>query len=72
MQIDERNDMEICKGLPQSFLKAKKLKSGEDLTTKDKEMQNKLWPQIEEAHKQGKKAFFVGTKAIIDGIDVKV
>ena len=54
------------------FLKAKKLKSGEDLTTKDKEMQNKLWPQIEEAHKQGKKAFFVGTKAIIDGIDVKV
>lgn len=54
------------------FLKAKKLKFGEDLTTKDKEIRNKLWPQIEEARKQGKKAFFVGAKAIIDGIEIRV
>lgn len=54
------------------FFKAKKLKLGEDPTTKDKEMRNKLWPRIDEARKQGEKAFFVGAKAIIDGIEIRV
>ncbi|XP_051980432.1 uncharacterized protein si:ch211-196c10.15 [Xyrauchen texanus] len=49
------------------FLKIKKLKFGEDLTTKDKETRTKLWPQIEEARKQGRRAFFVGARAIIEG-----
>jgi len=54
------------------FLKIKKLKFGEDLTTKDKETRTKLWPQIEEARKQGKRAFFIGAKAIIEGKEVKM
>ncbi|KAJ8250947.1 hypothetical protein GJAV_G00215170 [Gymnothorax javanicus] len=49
------------------YLKDNKLKFGEDLTFKDKEARNKLWPLIAEAHKQGKKAYYVGAKAIIDG-----
>ncbi|KAL0146668.1 hypothetical protein M9458_058008 [Cirrhinus mrigala] len=54
------------------FLKNKKLKFGEDLTTKDKESRMRLWPQIEEARKQGKKAFFVGAKAIIEGKEIRM
>lgn len=54
------------------FLKTKKFKFGEDLTTKDKETRTKLWPQIEEARKQGRKAFFVGAKAIIDGKEIRM
>lgn len=44
----------------------------EDLTTKDKETRNKLWPHVEAARNQGKKAFFVGAKAIIDGKEFKL
>ena len=53
------------------FLKIKKLKFGEDLTTKDKEARNKLWPRIEEPRKQGKKAF-VGARAFVDGKEIRV
>ncbi|XDV25920.1 hypothetical protein PO909_029746 [Leuciscus waleckii] len=49
------------------YLKSRKLRFGEDLTTKDKEARNKLWPQIDAARKEGKRAFYVGAKAIIDG-----
>ncbi|KAL2102497.1 hypothetical protein ACEWY4_001665 [Coilia grayii] len=48
------------------FLKVRKLKFGEDLTSKDKEARNLLWPQVEKARKEGKKAFFVGAVAMID------
>ena len=54
------------------FLKVKKMKFGEDLTTKDKEARNKLWPRIEEARKQGKKAFFVEARAFVDGKEIRV
>lgn len=54
------------------FLKANKLKFGEDLTSKDKEARNQLWPQIDRARKEGKKAFYVnGANAMIDGIEVR-
>ncbi|KAK7939191.1 hypothetical protein WMY93_002517 [Mugilogobius chulae] len=53
------------------FLRVRKLKFGEDLTSKDKEARSKLWPAIEEARKQGKRAFFVGARAIIDGKEMK-
>ncbi|XP_050974976.1 uncharacterized protein LOC127170781 [Labeo rohita] len=51
------------------YLKSRKFRFGEDLTTKDKDMEarNKLWPQIDAAHKKGKRAFYAGAKAIIDG-----
>lgn len=39
---------------------------------KFKEAQNKLWPQIDPASKEGKIAFYVGAKAIIDGKEVRV
>lgn len=54
------------------YLKSRKLRFGEDLTTKDKEARNKLWPQIDAARKEGKRAFYVGAKAIIDGKEVRV
>lgn len=44
---------------------------GEDLTSRDKETRNKLWPHIETARKEGKKAFFRGAKAIIDGKELR-
>ncbi|KAI2647810.1 Glycerol kinase [Labeo rohita] len=54
-------------------------RSSPNLTTKDKEARNKLWPQIDAAHKEGKRAFYVGSfsffygaKAIIDGKEVRV
>lgn len=43
---------------------------GEELTAKDKDTRNRLWPQIEAARKEGKRAFFVGGKAIIDGKEI--
>lgn len=54
------------------YLKSRKLRFGEDLTTKDKEARNKLWPQIDAALKEGKRAFYLGTKAIINGKEVRV
>ncbi|CAJ1048529.1 ectonucleoside triphosphate diphosphohydrolase 2-like protein [Xyrichtys novacula] len=54
------------------YLASRKLRFGEDLTAKDKETQNCLWPQIEAAHKEGKKAFFIGARAIIDERELRV
>lgn len=51
------------------YLQSRKLRFGEDLM-KDKDTRNRLWPQIEVARKQGKKAFFVCAKAIIDAREV--
>lgn len=53
------------------YLHSRKLRFAEDLTTKDKDTRNRLWPQIDAARKQGKKAFFVGAKAIIDGKEIR-
>lgn len=54
------------------YLKDNKLRFGEDLTTRDKEARNKLWPMVADARAQGKKAFFVGARAIIDGKEIRV
>lgn len=49
------------------YLKINKLRFAEDLTADDKAIRNKLWPMIEAAKKEGKKAHFSGTRVIIDG-----
>ncbi len=49
------------------YLTSRKFRFGEDLTTKDKETHNRLWPHIEGALKEGKKALFIGFKVMIDG-----
>ncbi|KAK7925134.1 hypothetical protein WMY93_007444 [Mugilogobius chulae] len=54
------------------FMSAQKLRLGEDLTDQDKETRNRLWPHVEAARAQGKRAFFVGPKAIIDGKEFKL
>ncbi|KAI2646074.1 Alpha-xylosidase [Labeo rohita] len=41
-----------------------------ELTAKDKAKRQRLWPKIEAARKEGKKAFFVGAKVIIDGKEI--
>ncbi|KAL7393219.1 hypothetical protein ABVT39_008153 [Epinephelus coioides] len=47
------------------YLMSTKPRFEEDLTTRDKETRNKLWPHIEAACKEEKKAFFRGIKAIM-------
>ncbi len=54
------------------YLASRKLRFGEDLTTKDKETRNRLWPHIEEARREAKKAYFVGAKAFINGKELKL
>ncbi|XP_061682733.1 uncharacterized protein si:ch211-196c10.15 [Syngnathoides biaculeatus] len=49
------------------YLKNHKLRFTEDLTAEDKAIRNKLWPMIEAARKNGKKAHFAGTRVIVDG-----
>lgn len=44
----------------------------EDLTLADKEARRKLWPLVEKARKEGKRAHFVGNKAYIDNKEVRV
>lgn len=53
------------------YLKNNRLRFTEDLTTEDKAMRNKLWPMIEAARKNGKKAHFAGTRVIIDGKEIR-
>ena len=53
------------------YLTSRKIRFREDLTSRDKETRNKLWPHIETARKEGKKAFFRGTKAIIYGKELR-
>ncbi|RXN14605.1 hypothetical protein ROHU_009016 [Labeo rohita] len=53
------------------FLKKNKMYFKEDLTIKDRATRNLLWPSIDKARKEGKRAFFVGIKAIVDGKEIK-
>ena len=53
------------------YLTSRKIRFGQDLTSRDKKTRNKLWPHIETARKEGKKAFFMGAKAIIDGKELR-
>lgn len=52
------------------FLREKRLRFGEDLTQADKKTRERLWPRIEEARKQGKRAFFRGTRAFIEDVEI--
>ncbi|KAK7915456.1 hypothetical protein WMY93_011217 [Mugilogobius chulae] len=54
------------------ILKTRKLRFKEDLTSTDKAIRSLLWPKIEEARKQGKRAFFVGPKGYIDGKEIRM
>lgn len=54
------------------LLKERKIKIFEDLTQDTKEARNKLWPLVEQARKEGKKAGFRGSCALIDGKRVTV
>lgn len=54
------------------FLKKSKMYFKEDLTFKDRATRNLLWPSIDKARKEGKRAFFVGIKAIVDGKEIKM
>lgn len=49
------------------LLKQKRIRFMEDLTQDDKEARNKLWPLVEKARKEGKKAGFSGPVAFING-----
>ena len=54
------------------YLQRKHLRFKEDLTATDKEARTKLWPLVEKARKEGKRAYFVGNKAHIDKKEVRV
>ncbi|KAI2661030.1 Para-Rep C10 [Labeo rohita] len=48
------------------------LKFVKDLTREDRNAQAALWPQIEQARKEGKKAFFRGPHGFIEGRRINV
>ncbi len=48
-------------------LKQKKMRITEDLTQRTKEAWNNLWPLVEKARKEGRRAGFKGPFAIVDG-----
>lgn len=54
-----------------TYLREKKLRFGEDLTKEDKEKRALLWPLIDNARKNGSKAFFVGIRGYIDGKEIR-
>ncbi|CAL8290403.1 unnamed protein product [Arctogadus glacialis] len=53
------------------YLTKNKLRFAVDLTSADKTFRDKLWPIIEAAKKEGKKAHFAGVRVIIDGKEVR-
>jgi len=50
-----------------AILKERKIRIFEDLTQSTKDARNKLWPLVERARKEGKRAGFRGPFAYIDG-----
>ncbi|XP_053179039.1 interferon-induced protein with tetratricopeptide repeats 5-like [Scomber japonicus] len=48
------------------LLKERKIQIFEDLTPETKDARNKLWPMVEQARKEGKRAGFRGACALID------
>ncbi|KAL1252710.1 hypothetical protein QQF64_017403 [Cirrhinus molitorella] len=49
------------------YLRNHKLRFTVGLTQADKMLRMKLWPLVEAARKEGKRAFFVGGRAFVDG-----
>ena len=54
------------------LLKERKIQIFEDLTPETKDARNKLWPMVEQARKEGKRAGFRGACALIDGKTITV
>lgn len=54
-----------------SFLTDNKLRFTEDLTAADKALREKLWPLIDAAKKEGKRAHFAGVRVIIEGMEIR-
>ena len=54
------------------LLKERNIKIMEDLTQEVKDARNKLWPPVEQARKEGKRAGFRGASALIEGKRVTV
>lgn len=53
------------------FLKENRdLKFAEDLSKEDRERRRKLWPTIEKARSENKKAYYVGSRGFVDGVEV--
>lgn len=54
-----------------TFLKEQGYRFAEDLSPADRETRRQLWPTIEKARNEGKRAYFVGARAFIDGVEVR-
>lgn len=54
-----------------SFLKENKLRFTEDLHTADEALREKLWPLMEAAKKEGKKAHFAGVRVTIEAKEIR-
>lgn len=52
------------------FLQAQRLRFTEDLTAMDVERRKLLWPMVKDAREKGLKAFFVGSRAFADGVEI--
>lgn len=52
------------------FLKNNHLRITEDLSPADRERRMKLWPAVEKARKENKRAFFVGGRAFEEGVEI--
>ena len=50
-----------------SYLKKRRLQFKEDLPKGDREWREKLWPAMKRARADGKKAFYAGARAFIEG-----
>ncbi|KAL1252080.1 hypothetical protein QQF64_019876 [Cirrhinus molitorella] len=52
------------------FLRSNQLRFTEDLIAPDRERRRVLWPAVEKARKEGKRAHFVGARAFVDGSEI--
>lgn len=52
------------------FLRNNNLKLSEDLSPTDREKRNKLWPLVDKARRDNKRAYFVGGRAFVDGTEI--
>lgn len=52
------------------YLNGNKLRFAEDLSAADRSTRNQLWPQVEAARREGRRAYFVGARAFVDGKEI--
>lgn len=52
------------------FLRNNNLKISEDLSPTDRENRKKLWPLVEQARRDNKRAYFVGGRAFVNGMEI--